>query len=98
MLKTTPPRESSLLRSCERILREQGITYRKRWGGPYATAGDPDLYLCWRGRHAEIELKRPGEEPTRLQHLRLAEWARAGASTAVIHSTEELRIFIASLS
>jgi hypothetical protein len=96
-LKPTPPRESSLLRSVERILRAEGITYRKRWGGPYATAGDPDLYLVSNGRHAEIELKRPGQEPTPLQRLRMREWARAGALTATVHSPEELRMFLAQL-
>jgi hypothetical protein len=65
-------RERSLLRSVERILKEKKIIYRKRC--PYGVAGDPDLYLVVDGRHEEIELKRVGENPTKLQVLRMVEW------------------------
>jgi hypothetical protein len=88
------PREASLLRSVERILKERGICYRKRHGSAYGVAGDPDVYFVVAGRHCEIELKRVGEEPTLLQRTRLAEWARAGALTGVVHTPDELRDFL----
>jgi hypothetical protein len=91
------PREASLLRSCERILREKNIVFRKRHGTIYGVAGDPDLYLCWQGKHAEIELKRPGEKPTPLQQIRMREWARAGAIVGVVHTPDELRNFLDNL-
>jgi hypothetical protein len=43
------PREASLLRSAERILKEKKICFRKRHGGPHGAARDPDIYFCWRG-------------------------------------------------
>jgi hypothetical protein len=85
-MKKTIPREASLLRSVEIILNNSGIEFRKRHGGPYTTAGDPDLYLVVRGHHVEIELKRPGENPTPLQASRLRQWERAGATVMVIRS------------
>jgi hypothetical protein len=87
-------RESSLLRAVERILRKKKIVFRKRWGGAYGVAGDPDLYLVVDGRHAEIELKRPGENPTKAQLLRMVEWEGAGASVGVVHSVSELLDFL----
>jgi len=90
-------KESSLLRSVERELKRRGVTYRKRHGGVFSVKGDPDLYGCAAGRHWEIELKRPGEEPTELQRARLEEWGRAGAKTGVVKSLEELRIFLEQL-
>jgi hypothetical protein len=67
-----------------------GLVYRKRHGSAFAVRGDPDLYLLYAGRHVEIELKRPGENPTPLQWKRLEEWAAGGAVAAVVHSKAEL--------
>ena len=55
------------------------------------------MYVLWNHIHVEIELKKPGNEPTPLQIQRLAEWERAGAVTAVIHSTSELDLLIKQL-
>jgi hypothetical protein len=41
-----------------------------------------------------IELKQPGEQPTKLQTARLQEWARAGAATAVATSVVQVRDFL----
>lgn len=63
---------------------------RKRHGTVFGVAGDPDLYGCLPGgRHFEIEVKQPGNAPTRLQLHRLEEWKKAGAITGVAHSKEE---------
>lgn len=70
---------------------------RKRHGSAFSTAGDPDLYLCLAGRHIEIEVKLPGEEPTPLQRERLNQWGRAGAFTGVIHSISELQSLLIQL-
>ena len=41
-------------------------------------AGDPDIYGSIGGIHVEIEIKRPGEVPTKIQYHRLDQWARIG--------------------
>lgn len=66
-----------------------GTLVRKRHGSAFATAGDPDITGCCRGHHVEIEVKLPGEAPTKIQERRLAEWAAAGAITGVATSVEE---------
>jgi len=66
-----------------------GLVVRKRHGTVMGMAGDPDLYGSYRGRHFEIEVKRPGEHPTELQTQRLLEWNLAGAITGIAHSVEE---------
>lgn len=96
------PLESQLQRSVERRLKDlhrtdPSFVWRKRHGSAFTTAGDPDLFGCWRGVPFEIELKRPGESPTLLQAARLSEWAAAGARCFTIHSLPELDAAIGTL-
>lgn len=73
------------------------ILIRKNHGTSFATAGDPDLYGCLNGRAFAIEMKRPGEKPTKLQEQRLREWATAGAYVGIAHSAEEMLGILDSL-
>jgi rubrerythrin len=55
-------------------------------------AGDPDLYGTIKGRHFEIEVKRPNDptsQLTKLQTERLLEWGRGGALAGVARNVEE---------
>lgn len=102
MVKHAPLRESQLLRAVVQRLKaraalDPSLVWRKRHGSPMGIAGDPDLYGLWRGRHFEIELKRPGESPTILQRARLSQWAKAGALTFVVHSLAEFDAALADL-
>jgi ribosomal protein S14 len=60
-------------------------------------AGDPDLYGSVRGRHFEIEVKRPdaAAESTELQRQRLREWEQAGAIVGVARSVEDALAILA---
>jgi hypothetical protein len=85
------PREREIVRRCLTWLNEHpGCKARKLHGGPHATAGDPDIYGCYRGFFFTIECKQPGERPTRLQVHRLEEWAAAGARVAVVTNMREM--------
>ncbi|MBM3744574.1 MAG: VRR-NUC domain-containing protein [Acidobacteria bacterium] len=89
------PRESTLVRQIVAALRATpGVVVRKRHGSSWSVAGDPDLYGSFRGRHFEIEVKRPGADgPTPLQQTRLQQWAAVGALVGVARSVDEaLRI------
>jgi hypothetical protein len=68
-----------------------GCVARKRWGGGYGVAGDPDITGCIHGRHFEFEVKRPGQKPTPLQARRLEEWRGAGAIAGVVESVAQAR-------
>jgi hypothetical protein len=74
--------------------RDNTLTYRKRHGTNYGVAGDPDLYGVWRGIAWEVELKAPGEQPTKLQAARLLEWLQAGAICRVIDAAEDFDLFM----
>lgn len=58
-------------------------------GGPFQAAGIPDIIGCWKGRFIAIELKIPGEVPTRLQSINLESLKKAGAKVGVAYSVEE---------
>lgn len=62
----------------------------KRWtGGVFGRSGQPDVTGCIGGRHFEIEVKLPGERPTKIQNVWLGTWAEAGALTGVATSVDE---------
>ena len=70
---------------------------RKQHGGMYGTIGEPDITGCVNGRRIEIEVKLPGNEPTKIQLHRMKEWERCGALTGVAHSLEEAQIILKDL-
>ncbi len=83
-------RESAIVAEIVAELREiPCCVVRKRHSTAWGVIGDPDLYGSIRGRHFEIEVKRPGEHPTPLQKARLAQWRASGAHTGVARSVEE---------
>jgi hypothetical protein len=86
------PLEKQIVDSIVKYLRTvPHCAVRKRHGTPMGIAGDPDLYGTIGGRHFELEVKRPGNEPTQLQLRRLDEWAAAGAMVGVVRSVDEAR-------
>jgi Holliday junction resolvase len=90
MSRHNDPRESTLVRQIVAALRATpGVVVRKRHGGSWTVAGDPDLYGSYRGRHFEIEVKLRDGEVTDLQRARLRDWERAGARTGVARSVSE---------
>ena len=99
MPRNDRPRESAIVARIMASLRQiPGCVVRKRHGTAWGVAGDPDLYGSVNGQHFEIEVKRPGENPTRLQEQRLAEWWDAGALAGVAHSVDEALSIIGASS
>jgi hypothetical protein len=88
--------EQAIVKAILAYLNSQpGCLARKRWGGGYGVAGDPDITGCIRGRHFEFEVKRPGQRPTPLQARRLEQWRRAGAIVGFVESMEQAREILA---
>lgn len=71
---------------------------RNNHGSAFSGAGEPDITACYYGRHIEIEVKLPGERPTKLQEHTLAKWAEAGAVTLVAISVDDVKELIGRLS
>ena len=67
---------------------------RKRWGGGMGVAGEPDIDGCIRGRSLQLEVKRPGEQPTPLQWKRIEAWRQAGAIVGVVTSVQETKALL----
>lgn len=63
--------------------------------GPMGEGGHPDIDGCSAGRCIKIEMKRPGEKPTRRQMARLLQWRATGALVGWATSVEEVRALLA---
>lgn len=51
-------------------------------GGPFQTAGIPDLLIIKEGRAYFLEVKQPGKRPTKLQEQRMNEIRAKGKAVA----------------
>ena len=91
-------RESSLTTRILKYLNSlPGCKAEKRHGSQYSEAGAPDINACYRGRSVQIEVKRPGEKPTRIQLKRLREWQEAGAVVGWVTDLEGVKKIIEEL-
>ena len=92
-MRKQPVLEKYVVARIMKTLRQQHcIVVRKRHGTAMGVAGDPDLYGSIRGRHFEIEVKRPddpGSIPTELQVHRMQEWRAAGALVGIARSVDD---------
>lgn len=92
-----PPLEKTIVARIREVAESLGFVVIKMHGGPFMPTGIPDLLLIKHGRCCWIEVKRPGEEPTRIQQHRMRELARAGCSVAVARSANDARQFLGAL-
>lgn len=83
-------RESTITRAILRELNKlPNCRAVKLHGSAYSNAGEPDIYGCISGRMFVIEVKRPSENPTRLQEWTLNQWSRAGACAITARSVQD---------
>lgn len=89
-------RESSIVkRIIDNLNKLEGCLVRKRHGGPYSVAGDPDITGSYQGLHIEIEAKNERGRLTALQKHRLQEWVDKGQAYATwVRSFEGAQDFI----
>jgi len=92
-VKESPLEKNVVARIVAALKKVPGLVVRKRHGTVMGAAGDPDLYGSYRGRHFEIEVKRPFDSKsqlTKLQVQRQEEWRVDGnAVVGVARSPEE---------
>lgn len=89
------PLEKTIVAKVLETARSLGWWARKTHGGSYGTiAGLPDVECIKGGRVAWIEVKRPGEEPTRMQLHRQRELASYGCAVTTVTSAADARQFL----
>lgn len=81
--------EARLGRQIRKALEERGAFMFKIHGGPTMMAGLPDLIGVWKGRFIAIEVKMPGNHPSKIQERVIDKIRAAGGRVVVAHSVPE---------
>ena len=88
--------ERDVVTAIRRYLASLGsdVFFWKEHGGPYSTAGIPDIICCYRGRFLGLEAKLPGGRLTELQKRALEKINRAGGIARRVESVEDVKAII----
>lgn len=70
------------------------IFFWKEHGGPYGSAGIPDIICCYKGRFLGLEVKLPGGRLTELQKRAIEKINCAGGIACRVESVENVRAII----
>lgn len=94
--------EAKVKAAVERFFRKlkaagQLIRWYKVHGSGRTKTGEPDLDVIFHGYSVKIELKAPGQRPTKIQEVRLAECRAAGGlafcASSVVEVASYLQLF-----
>ena len=88
------PRESSIQKKIKTFLELRGFKVYKI--NDRFRSGIPDLYAIRAGKSIWIEVKRPGEQPTKLQQYEIDQLRDAGAAVTVARSVEDVQPWLPS--
>ncbi|ABW18841.1 VRR-NUC domain-containing protein [Alkaliphilus oremlandii] len=92
-------KEKAIQNKIVQYLKQQPNTwFFKTHGGMYQVAGIPDLILCYMGHFVALEIKRPGEKPTKLQEKVLKDIQEAGGISVVVHSLLDVKSVLDTLT
>lgn len=88
--------ERDLVAAIKRYLASLGsdVFYFKEHGGPYGTAGVPDIICCYKGRFLGLEAKLPGGKLSELQRRAISKILRAGGLAGRVESAEDVKALI----
>jgi len=83
--------EASITRAIKKYLNSiEDVWYFKVHGGPYQTAGIPDILACRDGRLFGFEVKQVGNKATPLQQRTIDLINNAGGVALVVHSVADV--------
>lgn len=86
-------------RLAEKVINHLRANYPGWWekihGGPFQSRGVPDVIGCYRGRFVSIELKQPGENPTKIQLKNGSLIRKSGGIWTVAYSVEDVKELMA---
>lgn len=91
-----PPPERTIVAKVIAQAKSLGFWATKIHGNAFTLAGTPDVLAIRDGRAYWMEVKRPGESPTRIQLHRMRELETAGCRVAVVFSASDARKFLES--
>lgn len=89
--------ETKLGEKVDEYLEAVGGEWLNIHGGPFQKSGWPDRIGCYKGVFIGIELKMPGETPTRLQLRRIRRINESGGRAVVCYSLQEVKNFISAV-
>lgn len=96
ILRSGNMKESAIVQSILRYLKAvPGCFAWKTHGGPYGTAGIPDIIACVEGRFYAFEVKTASGKATQLQEATIRKILAAGGTAAVVRSADEVRAILA---
>ena len=84
--------ENTLQRKIQKYLKDnlpKAVVW-KNHGNQYSVIGLPDLMCVYKGRIICIEVKIPGNVPTKLQEVTLGKLTDAGAICCIAYSIEDV--------
>ena len=92
------PLEKTVVAKIMAVARSLGWYAIKIHGNAFQLSGLPDVLAIKEGRAAWIEVKVPGNAPSRIQEHRMRELAEAGCSVSVAYSAADARSFLERIS
>ena len=94
--RATPP-EKTITSNVMAMAKRLGWWAMKTHGTTYSLRGIPDVLVIKNGRSAWMEVKRPGEHPTKVQEHRMRELSDAGCPVCVVFSAQDARHFLEAI-
>lgn len=88
------PLEKTIVANVMAVAKSLGYWSMKTHGSSYAVRGTPDVLAIKDGKASWMEVKRPGEHPTRAQEHVMRQLAAAGCRVTVVYSAADARHFL----
>ena len=95
--RTRTPLEKTIVARVIDQAKTMGWIAFKMHGNQFAVKGLPDVLVIKNGRAAWMEVKRPGNQPTRIQEHRMRDLSNAGCPVAVVYSAQDARHFLMAI-
>lgn len=89
-----PQPERAIVVKVIAVAKSLGFWVTKIHGNAFTLAGTPDVLAIRDGKAHWMEVKCPGEQPTKIQLHRMRELEQAGCRVAVVYSPQDARRFL----
>ena len=90
--KNDPLESSRTKRILDYLNAIPGCKAAKRHQSGWNNKGDADIFGCIKGKHFELEVKKPTKKLTLLQLTKIKEWDLVGAITGRVEGIDDVRM------